>query len=128
MSAFLVSDNHINTLVTFARLHQIQFFLNNGKMLSGRDPQKLAEILKAENVRSLNYRYTEQEEAEPIQFRLTNTYFTPVQILGAANCYEYQACECPDYFKSYAAKIISIIKEEAIRCLPGYADCIHAIP
>ena len=134
MSAWIVPHNHINALLTYASKQKFlnYFYLNGERHLDTQqdaDLQKAAEILVAENYRSFNYRYDETTPPPPITFRRypppPNTYLSPVEILKACDCYDYQACETDGYHQSDAAKIVDQIRHNAIANLPGWeqADC-----
>ncbi len=136
MSAFIVSDKHIKALVRFAaskREHRIYWRDENGAYSSVKDPhdvmhaEELANILKAENVRSYCYRYPDEQPEDysaPIELPAFEFYRTPpvsaVQALKACDCYDYQAGETPDYNSTPAHDIISQIRQFAIMALPGY--------
>lgn len=77
MSAFLVSDKHINTMVSYAMRHGAYVRINGWQTAMSMNQRKLAqqvaEILKAENIRSMKSRYGDRltpEETDPsIVFR-----------------------------------------------------------
>lgn len=132
MSAYVVSHRHINAILTFANRA-------NARLCAGvmrydasnvEDLQRMAEILYAENVRSVNYRYRQpaslpgivDETERDIVFNFVRDAFSPVDILRLCECYDYQACETPDYEASAAARIVNAIRHEAIRALPGYSN------
>lgn len=136
MSAFVVSDKHIKALVRFAAgKHENRLYWRdeNGAYSIVKDPrdvmqaEEVANILKAENVRSYCYRYPEEQatdynapiELDPFIFYRTMPV-SAVQALKACNCYDYQTCETPDYEDTPAHRIISQIRQFAIMALPGY--------
>lgn len=111
MSAFIVSDNHILSLVSAAQ-----------KWMDIPDPQMIVDILIAENYRSVNHRYR-NERGEPHRIVYKRVpLLSPVVIIKACNCYDYQACETNDYKKSGAAAFIDNIRDLAITKLPGYEE------
>lgn len=119
MSAWICSDKHINAMVTFAAKHDITVYVtqkdgNRTPFYVRQNCQTSAEILKAENVRSVNYRYSETTVLPPIRYTPTNGY-TAVQIIKACHCYDYQACETPDYEQTIAKQICDSIESEAVR-------------
>jgi hypothetical protein len=122
MSAYVVSDKHINTLVTFGKLHRCRvYFGNPTKSLDFFDSaDQIASILYKANVDSVNYRYNDSESADGFKYRTEGVYATPVQIIKACDCFDYQSCEVPDYENTTAAKLIDSIRRSAIRALPGY--------
>ena len=48
--------------------------------------------------------------------------FDPVKILAAINCYEYQACEHPEWKTSEARDFCEALRDRMIRMLPGYGN------
>lgn len=128
MSAFVVSDKHINSLLTWANINMDGINLPDGDILSFKvvdDLQKLAQILLDENYKSVNYRYN-RNDSETIEFHFTPV-LTPVEILKACECFDYQACETNDYKESAAYRIIDWIKGSAIGKLPGYESAAWEI-
>lgn len=119
MSAYLVSDRHINALVTYAADHEVWF---QRAYCRGRE-QALAALLYAANVESVNYRYNETDETLGFNYRRVDiTRLAAVDILKLCNGLEYQSCEHPGYDDSQARELLIAIKETAIRELPGYDD------
>lgn len=117
MSAYIVSDATIDALVTFA-------IGGTWKAWDGK-PQDLGQMLVDENYLSVNYRYRGEEgPAHKYKFHpLTNARKTKaVVILKLCACYEYQACEHPEWEESKARKVIDRIRNKAINELPGYDD------
>lgn len=124
MSAFIVSHDHIDAILTFA--------WNEG----GLDVDALTRMgrkLLEENVRSVRHRYPEGELPGTIGETPESYAFKPFEglpvlpaqklawVLKACHCYGYQACECDDYEQSEAYRIIQAIEERAVRSLPHYA-------
>lgn len=137
MSAFVVSHNHINTLLTYANKNGLNFYFGEDRVLRSEqtaDLQTLAEMLLAENVASVNARYPDTvnnpqdmpgvivEVGCQITFRFTRNAadLTPLQILKACRCFDYQACETDDWKESDARRVIDYIESRAINDLPGY--------
>lgn len=138
MSAFVVSHAHINALLTFADRKSGHFADIHPKgqrfnLHNSSDLQKLAEILYAQNVRSVHCRYPGDEDVstlpgvigevgKDITFRCSAKTVTPVQALKLLSCYEYQSCETDDYLDSMAHAIIEALRRQAIYALPGYEE------
>jgi hypothetical protein len=123
MSAFIVSDYHINTLASYARSRHLRVYA--GKEFSincSDDPDRVAGILYTANVESVNSRYNEHQLSVGFKYRPVPVMETPVQIIKACNCFDYQACEVPNYESTPAAMIVNAIRREAMRELPGYED------
>lgn len=147
MSAFEVDATHIDVLVSAAlqRIHgeTLRWYHGElpqtepGEALPSREDyieslnrmrrevtQETAETwgatLVAENRRSVNHRYNE-DELEPLYtFTEYAGTFNPVKILGAISCYEYQACEHPEWKTSEAYGFCEALRGRMIRQLPGY--------
>ena len=105
MSAWLVTQTHIAALSTaLADL--------------GHDPQAVGEVLLRENERSLRYRYDERAATwEPdlsAPFRFNGPVRGPgiAWLVKALDCYDYQACEHPDYPSSQARALILEIERQ----------------
>jgi hypothetical protein len=125
MSAYVVSDKQLNVLATW-------MYTNDGRIYPTDDSkpmydeQTVVEILKRQNVRSVAYRYSEAEEDSSITFQyeyLRSPLEKPtlaVEVLSLLACYDYQACETPDYRDTEACRIVERIRAQAIRNLPGY--------
>ena len=76
MSAFLVDDYHINALVSWAagrHGHQaITYYWSGSRRDIRHDPRRVASVLFAENVRSVNARYSRD-----IQMKMPISQITP---------------------------------------------------
>ena len=121
MSAFIVSDTHINALVRYASRHNVRAFHGNPlAMFQVKDnEQAAAELLLAENVKSVNYRYRDNEVMS-ITYDRGAPILTAIQAIKAAQCLRYQSCECDDFEESIAFKLIEAIIADAIPRLEGY--------
>jgi hypothetical protein len=124
MSAFICDDYHISVLAVYAASGREQAYVYyDGKLYTPLDAHEVAAILHAENVRSVNERYRKNEQPsftfQPAAYRCMDQY-SPVEIIKACNCYNYQACETDDYSSTLAKCIIDAIVSKAIRRLPGY--------
>ena len=109
MSAFIVEDDLIDLLVTYATGG------SPAVRLYDTDPQKLGELLVAENYRSVNFRYREQDAPHPYRWAFYSGIIDPVQVIKSCNCYDYQACETDDYRDTEAARLVEAIRSKAIR-------------
>jgi hypothetical protein len=128
MSAFIVSDTHINALVRYASRHNVRAFYGNPlAMFQVKDnEQAAAELLLAENVKSVNYRYRDNEVMS-ITYDRGAPILTAIQAIKAAQCLRYQSCECDDFEESIAFKLIEAIISDAIPRLDGYESAQWAI-
>ena len=117
MSAWLCSDKHIFELAKYYVVHCQDY--SNDKM-SFKDA---AEELYKENVRSLNYRYGDDDFEDlnpPVDYvpTIRNIFALAKQV----NCYEYQACEHPAWEDSKARAMCVDIKEALLRKHPDYEE------
>ena len=128
MSAFIVSDTHINALVRYASRHNVRAFYSNPlAMFQVKDNEQVAaELLLAENVKSVNFRYRDNEVMS-ITYDRGAPILTAIQAIKAAQCLRYQSCECDDFEESIAFKLIEAIITDAIPRLNGYESAQWAI-
>ncbi len=77
-------------------------------------------LLVAENRRSVNHRYNEDEIEEPYEFTRYAGTFNAVAILKAISCYEYQSCEHPEWEASEAKSFCDALRTDQIHKLTGY--------
>lgn len=134
MSAFVLSKKHIDAMLTFA----VNYNRGEGMHLYGLEDKpvhlrldqqnelnRVGQELVNQNVRSVNYRYRasehiDQSEPDIYTFAMYRKPLSPVEILKACQCYDYQACETDDYQETKAAKLVETIRHYAINSLPGY--------
>src|SRR6185437_13731070 len=83
--------------------------------------------LLAENRRSVNHRYNEDEFEAPYTFTKYDGHFSPVAILKAISCYEYQSCEHPGWEASEAHDFCEALRARMIRKLDGYEQAAWEI-
>lgn len=137
MSAFVCGRAHILGLAAFAALESAgrsscnvePRYVRGLESLDGKRGVQLAaayaDVLYQQNVRSVNHRYRESEEPEPlapsgVELAASVIGISAVQILKMCNCLEYQSCENDDYYDTVAYRLTVAIKDAAIRQLPGY--------
>lgn len=135
MSAFVVNDDHIRALVA-AGLQFKSYPDDKMRFWAGEYPgedkvtlltrdsaDQIANMLLAENYRSVNHRY-EEDDAPPTLTTVWTAYLArpldPVVILKAIDCYEYQACEHDEWNSSLAYAFCEALRRRIIGCLPGY--------
>jgi hypothetical protein len=151
MSAFVVSTVHIDAMLTAGlRLHlpygdrplrwwwpEIDAPSDRGSWTSAEAQRQASErertltpdsagrvgaMLLAENRRSMDHRYNEEELEEPYLFRELPRVPDPIVVLKAIDGYRYQSCEHPIWAGSEAAAFCAALQERAIQCLPSYAE------
>lgn len=157
MSAFEVSDTHIDALVSAALradsygpmswYHDAKDEIPRtqpGEMLPGHEDYLSAlkrtqrevtrdnagtwgAALLAENRRSVNHRYNEDEFEAPYEFSEIRGHLDPVAILKAISCYEYQSCEHPGWEASEAHSFCEALRGRMIKWLPGYSEAAWEI-
>jgi hypothetical protein len=82
-------------------------------------------MLLAENRRSVDHRYDEEEWEQPYLFKRLPGVPNPVAVLKALDGFEYQACEHPEWEKSEAHAFVQALRKRAISKLPGYEEDDH---
>jgi hypothetical protein len=138
MSAFIVSHDHIDALLSFAAEHlhgspasyyvpQAECNVPGGKRVdvTYENATEVGRVLLIENERSVCHRYSDAAtgaDAAAYRFKPWPRALTPVSILKGCDCFDYQACETPDYRTSLAFRIVDAIRKRAIHRLPGYGD------
>ena len=139
MSAFICPPEHIAILAIYAaRTHNLNCVIYEDRLNNNLSDQAqaVAKRLMQANVDSVNYRYKEANDAELIMQAETmvvklrrrpalTTKLKTLDILAMLNCYEYQACEHPEYQTSLAKKQVAWIRNSAIHQLPGYEKAIN---
>jgi len=123
MSAFMVSDLHLNAIVTYASNQDISIYLSGCERVQVKgNEQAIIEILATANAESLHVRYGDDDLASAVKYEPTHKYQSPMQIIKLCQCFDYQACEVADYEKTPAAIVTRAIIEAATMKLPGYDD------
>lgn len=128
MSSFLVSDFHVNTLVRWAEYHGVRYYFRAEGAQSATwhevaaDPQRVAELLHAANVRGVGARYGEDGDGPGFTYRRVIVQPWPVQIVKACHCLAYQCCDAPEWDTTEACAVLEAIERQAVRKLPGYGS------
>lgn len=129
MSAYVVSNYHINAIVTWAAnqhgLNAVSYYWGGKRREVRQDPKRIASVLYAENIRSVNARYKECDEPGGFKYKaiaLGYTNIGPVQILKACHCLGYQSCETSDWMETEAFAILAGIQDAAVHAVDGYED------
>lgn len=103
MSAFTVGAPHIDTIVNAMR----QFA---GVPVPAGAPRGIGQMLWDENYASVNHRYSESEPTPDYSPTLTDAPLSPIAVLKALDCYEYQSCEHPGWKTSDAHTLINAVR------------------
>jgi hypothetical protein len=125
MSAFIVSEKHIQAIVNYAVFKIKDVYFANGGKLDLRTPEdrnRLGQILWDANVESVNYRYTDNQPYHKFEFRPTSEIMSPVQMIKALRCLNYQSCEIDDWNNRTACRLIESLILGTVRFLPGYEE------
>ena len=140
MSAYLCDNHHLAYLAAAAvRLPESAFGYRSPSGESRRINRHdwkaaaaLANLLQRQNLASLSARYPDEPKESPEPVRASEIPriqpLDPVQVLLSCDCYEYQACETPDWRKTEACSVIDEIRKVAIASLPGYDEAIWGAP
>lgn len=130
MSAFIVSDTHINTIVTWAVQQHLPLFIKDKWVYAheGENAQMFAAMLYAANVRSVNHRYSERTRTTGFVFQPWPVdHLTPIAIIKLCHCLDYQSCEVKQWARSDAKRFLDAVIDNAIRHMPGYNEARWSI-
>lgn len=130
MSAYIVTDEHLNYLVSYGSIKRVTYWDEKTQTHNEiyESEQKVFNLLFRANVDSVNARYRENTPPMPGRFKLMLENFDPVQVLKSCACFNYQACEVDNYDDTLAAKVIENIRHKAINSLPGYEKAAWGAP
>ena len=134
MSAYTVSDAHINALVTwgsdyYANSHRISYFHDGQWKRIFGDEQRIASVLRGTN----EFRYTRvtrRSQSVPSRgwyARIREAQsgaraFTSQEIIKACHGYTYKSHSTNGWKESEAHAIIKALELHAVRVLPGYKE------
>jgi hypothetical protein len=150
MSAYIVTREHIAYLVKAAESRRLNpshahlsWFWNINheegtyersdlKSSDNAQATRVGQMLWDENIKSVHARYPKDSLSslpgtigENYQFSYNpriKTEIDSVQVLKAADCYEYHSCEHPDWQASEAKAFIDALRSAAWHSLVGYSD------
>lgn len=111
MSAFICSDRHVATIAIFAA---------EGNLTIAQD---VANILKRDNIRSVNYRYKKRNRIKPCDISDYWKEVTPSDIVALCNSLEYQSAHRPDY----KGGMLGTIRNFAFRIADGKVSDLWSI-
>ena len=132
MSAYIVSKQHIDFLVE--ELTRSGSLYGTPQIVCGLSSDRVGEILIAENIASVSYRYGGESLDTlpgPVDKRdLLDYHFEhpapmgnrEVRVLKAVQGYTYQSCEHPGWPESQAARWMEELTSAMISALPGYEE------
>ena len=119
MSAFIVSSRHISAIVAWAAANRVGVHTNPMWFVVDNEVATCNMLLE-ENVRSVNYRYQEEEPAIPVEYAPPERMPSAVQVIKLCQCLAYQSCEHPGWAGSMAEKLLDSVIQQAIFKLEGY--------
>ena len=129
MSAFVVHPEHINVLLWGAlRASHGRVCWSYGNPtrmgeLTDANATTIGQMLLDANVASVNYLYSVDQVVEAYCYTAPQRRdWSTVEILKALACFEYQACEAPDWENSSAHRLCRAMERELIVDLPGWSD------
>jgi hypothetical protein len=99
-----------------------RWFEQHRRELTTETAGQVGAMLWAENRRSVNHRYAEDEWEEPYVFDRLLGVPAPVDTLKAIDGFEYQSCEHPTWRRSEAFAFCEALRRHVIRRLPGYNE------
>lgn len=114
MSCFVVPNFHIDALVSWAVACGAPVFP------PGRTPRSLAADFYLANCTAYLSRYGQNPSENYIFTKRDTQGISPVQIIKACDCLEYQCSDWADWAGSAPARALAGIRERAISFLPGY--------
>jgi len=138
MSAFVVSDAHLNALIATA-IHGPKdapevkgtwrvWHRSSRAYATLKNANKIGAMLLAENLASYNSRYPEKkneaEDADAVSsFRFSAVEpLTRIQAFKAVDCLKYQSCQHEKWISSEAEDFLNSLRSALIQSLPGYAN------
>lgn len=92
------------------------------RVLSNSTASQVGCMLMAANRKSVNFRYDENKMEDFYEYQRYAGTLTPVQVLKAINCFEYQSCEDPEWENSEAKAFCGALQHHVIGELPGYDE------
>jgi hypothetical protein len=113
MSCFIVSDYHVNALVSWADLHDVDL---------GFSPAGAAELLTVANRLAYADRYNSVDFPLFGGFQAVDVSdLLPIEVIKACNCLGYQASDWAAWNNSLAADVLRAVKRAALAQL----DQVH---
>jgi len=138
MSCFTLSNEHLNVLL-FAATHpeklnlntpvnraldsNVRYYTPDGdyREVTDTNAEEFGHMLREANLRSVNERYSNNEEFAYEHSLPKHTKWTPFEIISAAHCYNYQSCEASNWETSEAKRFITVLIDRMIMLTAEYA-------
>lgn len=123
MSAFLVSNDHLNYIINVITKHgkdQVDFYFNGKRRIFTHT--ELGNFLLAANLISVNTRYREQITCESYAFKKDFQCNDVLQAIKFLHCLAYQSCEVDFWEHTSAHYLINCLINGLVRRLVGYSE------
>lgn len=105
MSVFLCSDLQFQVVAQWASVEVMHGEPNS---------QVIADILKRENIRSVNYAHKQKARFASVRFvSLGDRFYNAADIVSLCHCIEYQSCELADWNKTQARQVLLLVQHVA---------------
>lgn len=141
MSAYLCDDKHITQLAAYlcaGRTTNLGWIAQRVGYPNDTQPKAhelathIANIMLAENYRSLDSRYGDNDEPHTVEVGVhlpMHMYAVDAgKIAKSVRCYEYQSCESSDWEDTIAHRICRMIYMTALERIPSYEDAEWGAP
>lgn len=89
--------------------------------LTHETADRVGVMLLAQNRRSVDFRYDETE-IEDLYTHGPSSPRTVVELIKAIDCYEYQACETPDWEQTEAYRFCEVLRRALTHDLEGWDE------
>ena len=124
MSAFHVSDDHINILLSWARKHNPIVRVDHTRfdLTQSEDYWRVGAVLRDANNASMDARYGDKPE-DFLPKTVSVAHLEAIDIVSGCDCFDYQACEYDGWESSGAKNAVDQIRNAASRKVPGYGRC-----
>jgi hypothetical protein len=121
MSAFHVSDDHINILLSWARKHNPIVRVDHTRfdLTQSEDYWRVGAVLRDANNASMDARYGDKPE-DYLPKTVSVAHLEAIDIVSGCDCFDYQACEYSGWESSGAKNAIDQIRNAASRSITGY--------
>jgi len=124
MSAFHVSDDHINILLSWSRKHNPIVRVDDVRfdLTQSEDYWRVGAVLRDANNASMHARYGDEPE-DFLPKTVSVSHIEAIDIISGCDCFDYQACEYDGWKSSGAKNLIDDIRNVASRKIVGYGRC-----
>lgn len=133
MSAFIMSDKAINSILNFIKNNSENGVLNamsykyskyeaERNLMTSEHLENIGKYLLKYNYKSVGHRYKDNSENEIFDFNFKPHYqsISIAQFLKTLDCLEYQCCEPNDFYESDFYRDLVSLKQFGYRLIDGY--------